>query len=198
MPRERRIEYAGAVYHGKARGDRRGDIVHARTESVRLGGSQEERLAQGTGGGPRSRAGAHRQRMAGRTASHWRPQRGQKNHWAGPRAGEGGPHGQADRQENQGNGQSVMTDPYFLSRSSRELAICNLQRESFSFGPAPQPPRGGGQKDKEARVVFVRRRVAFDPESAGDRAGFDGVPRRRRRVRVPRRPSLCFPACRVL
>ena len=27
MPRERRIEYAGAIYHVMARGNRRGDIV---------------------------------------------------------------------------------------------------------------------------------------------------------------------------
>lgn len=27
MPRERRIEYAGGIYHAMARGNRRGDIV---------------------------------------------------------------------------------------------------------------------------------------------------------------------------
>ncbi len=27
MPRERRVEYAGAIYHAMARGNRRGDMV---------------------------------------------------------------------------------------------------------------------------------------------------------------------------
>ena len=42
MPRERRIEYAGAVYHAMARGNRREDIVHDDTDRQRFVETLEE------------------------------------------------------------------------------------------------------------------------------------------------------------
>ncbi|NNM28756.1 MAG: transposase [Akkermansiaceae bacterium] len=42
MPRERRIQYAGAMYHAMARGDRREDIVHDDTDRRRFVETLEE------------------------------------------------------------------------------------------------------------------------------------------------------------
>ena len=42
MARERRIDYAGAVYHAMARGNRRGDIVVDDTDRRRFVATLEE------------------------------------------------------------------------------------------------------------------------------------------------------------
>ena len=44
MPRERRIEYAGATYHAMALGDRRGDIVRDDADRDRFEETLEENV----------------------------------------------------------------------------------------------------------------------------------------------------------
>ena len=62
MPRERRIEYAGAIYHAMARGDRREDIV--------AGDQDMNPLQPGALGRNEGRAGTGAKRMRSRYLRH--------------------------------------------------------------------------------------------------------------------------------